>query len=126
MDVISTRLTAPAAGVGFGMMYLPAIVIVGFYFDRRRSLATGISVCGSGIGGFVVPPLLEHLIRNYGWKHASLGIAATMLLGSVAGLFFKPRKICVKKRTRQSTLKIRFLRRLRLLGKLNETPQHCR
>ena len=32
------------------MMYLPSIVIVGFYFDKKRSLATGISVCGSSIG----------------------------------------------------------------------------
>ena len=35
-------------GLGLGLIYLPAIVSVGFYFERRRALATGISVCGSG------------------------------------------------------------------------------
>jgi len=28
-------------GVGFGMIYLPAIVFVGYYFEKKRSLATG-------------------------------------------------------------------------------------
>jgi len=46
-------------GVGFGLMYLPSIVMVGYYFDKRRALATGIAVCGSGIGSFVFAPLTE-------------------------------------------------------------------
>jgi MFS family permease len=29
-------------GIGFGMIYLPAIVMVGYYFETKRSLATGI------------------------------------------------------------------------------------
>ena len=37
-------------GVGFGLVFLPAIVIVGQYFAEKRALATGIAVCGSGIG----------------------------------------------------------------------------
>ena len=28
-------------GAGFGMIYLPAIVFVGYYFEKKRSLATG-------------------------------------------------------------------------------------
>ncbi len=30
-------------------MYLPAIIIVNFYFVKKRAMATGIAVCGSGI-----------------------------------------------------------------------------
>lgn len=36
------------AAIGFGMIYLPSVVCVGYYFERRRAFATGISVCGSG------------------------------------------------------------------------------
>lgn len=36
-------------GFGFGCIYLPAVVAVGYYFETKRSLATGIAVCGSGI-----------------------------------------------------------------------------
>uniref|UniRef100_A0AC34PUZ0 Major facilitator superfamily (MFS) profile domain-containing protein n=1 Tax=Panagrolaimus sp. JU765 TaxID=591449 RepID=A0AC34PUZ0_9BILA len=37
-------------GIGFGLIFLPAVVIVGQYFSNKRALATGIAVCGSGIG----------------------------------------------------------------------------
>lgn len=41
------------AGIGFGLIYVPAIVSVGFYFEKRRSLAMGIAVCGSGLGKII-------------------------------------------------------------------------
>ncbi|CAF3700446.1 unnamed protein product [Rotaria sordida] len=37
-------------GLGFALMYLPAIVSVGFYFEKKRTFAMGIAVCGSGVG----------------------------------------------------------------------------
>lgn len=40
------------AGFGLSMCYVAAVVVVAYYFDKRRSFATGLSVCGSGIGMF--------------------------------------------------------------------------
>ena len=48
-------------GLGFGLMYLPAMDIVQHFFTRRLGLAMGLACCGSGLGQFVVAPLL-HLI----------------------------------------------------------------
>ena len=31
-------------GIGLGLIYLPAVVAVGYYFESKRALATGISV----------------------------------------------------------------------------------
>ncbi len=31
------------AGTGLGLMYVPAVVAVGYYFDKRRAFATGNS-----------------------------------------------------------------------------------
>ena len=39
-------------GFGLSLCYVAAIIVVAYYFDRRRSFATGISVCGSGVGKF--------------------------------------------------------------------------
>jgi len=50
------------------MMFLPALVMVNFYFDKRRALANGISVCGAGIGTFVMAPFVNFLVAEYGWK----------------------------------------------------------
>ena len=71
-------------------MYLPAIVMVGYYFERRRALATGIAVCGSGIGAFVFAPLCEVLIATCSWKGATLIISGICLNGVVCGLLFIP------------------------------------
>ena len=55
-------------GIGFGLVYVPAVIVVGFYFEKKRALATGIAVCGSGIGTFVIAPLTSWLLDEYGWK----------------------------------------------------------
>lgn len=55
-------------GIGMGLVYVPAVVAVGFYFEKRRALATGIAVCGSGIGTFVLAPFTTWLLGYYGWR----------------------------------------------------------
>ncbi len=71
-------------------MYLPSIVMVGFYFDKRRALATGIATCGSGIGGFVFAPLCKLLIDNYAWQGAQWIVAALVLNGAILGALYRP------------------------------------
>ena len=46
-------------GLGFGLIYLPAIVSVSIYFEKKRAFATGIAVCGSGLGTFIFAPLTK-------------------------------------------------------------------
>ncbi len=66
-------------GLGFGLIYLPAVVCVGYYFETKRSLATGIAVCGSGFGTFVFAPLATMLVREYDWWGANLILAGLIL-----------------------------------------------
>ncbi|ELT97508.1 hypothetical protein CAPTEDRAFT_171008 [Capitella teleta] len=77
-------------GFGFGLMYLPAIVMVGYYFEKRRALATGIAVCGSGIGAFVFAPMCEKLLEWYDWKGATWIISGIILHGCVLGALYRP------------------------------------
>ncbi|CAB3367154.1 Hypothetical predicted protein [Cloeon dipterum] len=77
-------------GVGFGLIYVPAVIAVGFYFERWRALATGIAVCGSGIGTFLMAPLSTYLIDTYDWKVALLVQAGIVLSCAVVGLLFRP------------------------------------
>ena len=37
-------------GVGVGLIYSPGTIICSFHFVKRRSMATGIAVCGGGVG----------------------------------------------------------------------------
>lgn len=77
-------------GIGFGFIFLPAIVTVGFYFDHKRALATGIAVCGSGVGAFAMAPLVQIMVNEYGWQGCLLILSALILNCTVFGSFFRP------------------------------------
>ncbi|GFQ74861.1 monocarboxylate transporter 14 [Trichonephila clavata] len=77
-------------GTGFGLIYLPAIVCVTCYFEKKRAFATGIAVCGSGIGTSVLAPLIEFLIVKLGWRGAMVVTAGLVLTCCVFGAFFRP------------------------------------
>ena len=69
-------------GLGFGLMYLPSVVIVSQHFTRRRSLATGIVLCAAGAGTFLLAPLTEQMVEYLGWRGA-MRILAGACLGCV-------------------------------------------
>uniref|UniRef100_A0A8R1HUQ4 MFS domain-containing protein n=1 Tax=Caenorhabditis japonica TaxID=281687 RepID=A0A8R1HUQ4_CAEJA len=79
-------------GIGFGCMYLPSIVILSTYFSKRRSVATGIAVCGSGIGTVVFSqlngPVFEWFGQNVGLF--MIYLAAISISGAVFSMFFAP------------------------------------
>ncbi|XP_063622054.1 monocarboxylate transporter 12 isoform X7 [Cydia splendana] len=78
-------------GIGFGMIYLPSVVAVGYYFEARRSLATGIAVCGSGVGTFSFAPLAAILLNEFGsWQNANLLLAGLILNCAVFGALMRP------------------------------------
>ena len=77
-------------GLGFGMVFLPAIICVGLYFESRRALATGIAVCGAGVGAFVFAPLASHLVESVGWRNSNLMFAGLAGLNVFCGLAMRP------------------------------------
>lgn len=77
-------------GFGFGLIYLPAVVAVGYYFETKRSLATGIAVCGSGFGTFAFAPFANFLLEHLDWKDANLVLAALILNCAIFGALMKP------------------------------------
>lgn len=82
--------TGVIASIGLSMTYITAIVIVTFHFEKRRGLATGIAVTGSGIGAFVCPLFIEMLITKYSWRGALLIFGAISLNIIAAGALFRP------------------------------------
>lgn len=56
-------------GIGFGFMYLPAVVSVSMYFERKRAIALGIAMCGTGCGTFTFGPLGKWLLEILDWKN---------------------------------------------------------
>lgn len=88
-------------------MYLPSIVMVGYYFDKKRALATGIAVCGSGIGTFVFAPLGSFLVEEYGWRGCNIIISGIILNGVAFSMCFRALTIEKKNIISESEIKYR-------------------
>ncbi|KRZ91324.1 Monocarboxylate transporter 12 [Trichinella sp. T8] len=77
-------------GIGCGLAYIPSVVYVGYYFEKRRAIATGIAMAGSGLGAVVMPPLYIQIIDTYAWRGGMLILAGLMLQCAVFGSLMRP------------------------------------
>jgi MFS family permease len=83
-------LSAVLIGVaGSGTYQLGYARIVTNWFERRLGAALSVVVAGSGAGSFIVPPLVQHLIATYGWRHTYLLLSGLpLLIGALLTLLF--------------------------------------
>jgi len=49
-------------------------------FERRKGLALGLCLLGTGLFGFIAKPLTAALIAHYGWRSVYLGVGALPLI----------------------------------------------
>lgn len=61
------------------------------WFVKNRGKAIGITMAGTGIGAFILPPIVEHLISDYGWRTAyrSIGLGALLISLPIVWALFK-------------------------------------
>ncbi|KAK2181987.1 hypothetical protein NP493_372g02034 [Ridgeia piscesae] len=77
-------------GLGGSLVYSPALVVVGEYFEKRRGIAVGIATAGSGAGAFLAPPLMIFLFERYGFFSGLLIVGAIMFNCCVSGALYRP------------------------------------
>jgi len=77
-------------GLGIGLMFLPAVIAVSNYFEKRRAFATGVAVCGAGVGCFIFAPAGNFMLEVLDWKNSMFVIAAITAQGAVLGMLFRP------------------------------------
>ena len=63
-----------------GANALPYLRSISAWFDRRRGLAIGIAMGGSGTGFVYVPPMVQYMIDNHGWRSGYFLLAAIALI----------------------------------------------
>ncbi|KAF9877299.1 major facilitator superfamily transporter [Colletotrichum karsti] len=78
--------------VGGSIAYLPCILYMDQWFVRRKGFAYGVMWSGTGLGGVVIPLLLEYLLGTMGFR-TTLRIWSGLLFALTAPLafFIKPR-----------------------------------
>ncbi|KAI0157869.1 monocarboxylate permease-like protein [Hypoxylon sp. FL1284] len=68
------------SGIATSFLFYPSVAAAGTWFKRRRSLAFGIMVTGSSIGGVALPIMVQRLIAQLGYAWA-MRITAFLILG---------------------------------------------
>ena len=77
-------------GIGYIVLYMASIVVTQQYFDKRRSMACGLIMCGYSVGVFLLPPLIRLSISMYGWQGALFILGALVLQAMVCGALLRP------------------------------------
>ena len=71
------------AFLGAGSLPIVWTGVLNGWFSKHRGKAIGITMAGTGLGAFLLPPIVEFLISNYGWRTAYRGIGIGALLVSL-------------------------------------------
>ncbi|XP_076096396.1 monocarboxylate transporter 2-like [Mytilus galloprovincialis] len=91
-------------GIAIGSINGPCLFVLGKYFDKRRSLANGITMSGVSFGGLIMGPLSRLLIDTYGLRGAFLIIGGIHFHTVMAGALLRPEsfyRVVIKKRNRK-------------------------
>ncbi|KAJ8310848.1 hypothetical protein KUTeg_012713 [Tegillarca granosa] len=85
-------------GIGQAVCYSGAYVVVGFYFDKLRSLATGIIVSGFALGQIIHPIMVQKLLENYGLHGTFLLLGGVGFQSCVLGALVRPHPLELERR----------------------------
>ena len=66
-------------GIGFGLQFVPTMIVSQFVFTKRRELATSFIMTGSGTSTFVLPVMFNLFGEEYGYRGALLLWGGIML-----------------------------------------------
>ncbi|KAI0227881.1 Monocarboxylate transporter 9, partial [Lamellibrachia satsuma] len=84
-------------GLGTGLSYVPSLVTIGTYFEKRRALANGMTLAAGSAGTFVSPPLIKYLLDSYGLDGTFYILGGIVFHVSVAGMLFRPPEFYVSR-----------------------------
>ena len=73
--------------LGAGSLPIVWTGVLNNWFSKHRGKAIGITMAGTGLGAFLLPPIVEFLIADYGWRTAYRGIGIGALLVSLPVVF---------------------------------------
>lgn len=77
-------------GFGSSCIFVSSYAVTSQYFERNRSLATGILASGTGLGVLGIAPVLQGLLDSFDWRKTYRLTAAIYSAVCILGLTFSP------------------------------------
>ncbi|XP_021356330.1 monocarboxylate transporter 12-like isoform X2 [Mizuhopecten yessoensis] len=91
------------AGLGQSLSNIGAVVSIGYYFQRQRTLATAAILVGTGLGIVIFPPLIRIFLDQYGLDGTFLMLGGISFQTCVFGAFLRPHKAEIKRQQTMSS-----------------------
>jgi MFS family permease len=81
-------------GIGGGLVFIPALSLVGTYFSKRQSLALSVCACGNSMGGLFYAAILQNVLPRLGLAWALRVIGFVFVVTMIpANFLLRPRRI---------------------------------
>ncbi|KAI4458182.1 monocarboxylate transporter [Holotrichia oblita] len=77
-------------GIGFGMLYMPSVIAIGFYFEKWRGVANSVSLCGSAVGSITIPIIISVSMKELIWRNKFRCFSGFTLFCAMCTLLYKP------------------------------------
>lgn len=98
-------------GLGASLAYTPSLAILGHYFQKYLGIVNGVVAIGSSVFTVIMPPLMKHMIDNYGLEWMFRLISITTFGIAFCGLLFKPISVVVIEKSRKDESRLKSLLR---------------
>ena len=73
------------------------MIVINQYFEKKRGIANGIALSGSGFGSMAIPPLMLYALDTYGLEGTLLIMGGIALNICVCGMLFRPAKFYLRR-----------------------------
>ncbi|KAF8252306.1 MFS general substrate transporter [Wilcoxina mikolae CBS 423.85] len=75
-------------GIGMGFIFTGSVGVISQWFTKKRSVATGITAAGSGIGGLIFSLSIRHIITTMGTPWAFRIVAIAIFVNNTICIIF--------------------------------------
>ncbi|CAG2247934.1 unnamed protein product [Mytilus edulis] len=91
------------AGTSQSLIYTGVLVSVGYYFDKGRSIATGMVVNGCGVAMLALPPIMQQCVSSFGIHGTFRLIGAAFFQCAVFGALMRPNNVEMNRKMENKT-----------------------
>ncbi|OJD28464.1 hypothetical protein ACJ73_00125 [Blastomyces percursus] len=95
--------------LGGSIAYSPCILLMEDWFDKRKGLAFGVMWAGTGLGGVILPIVMENLLDSFGFRVALRAFAVALFVLTAPLVYFVKPRVPVSQRVRSPPTSLRFV-----------------
>ncbi|PGH00982.1 hypothetical protein AJ79_08046 [Helicocarpus griseus UAMH5409] len=90
-------------------IYSPCILLMEDWFDRRRGLAFGVMWAGTGLGGVILPLVMERLLDHFGFRIALRAFAVALFILTAPLVYFVKPRVPISQRLESPPMNFRSI-----------------